>query len=81
MREGFSPHPWGWTSPKVRQRIAADVFPTPVGMDRREEDIMTIVTSFPHTRGDGPSVLTGTGQSFAFSPHPWGWTYYSHKLF
>ena len=31
--------------------------------------------SFPHTRGDGPSVINAISIDYQFSPHTWGWTH------
>ena len=31
-------------------------------------------TSFPHTRGDGPSWVDASSERIWFSPHTWGWS-------
>ena len=71
----FSPHPWGWTFIRPNRAPSNRVFPTPVGMDRRLPCILQSMTSFPHTRGDGPSPNSTALSPASFSPHPWGWTY------
>ncbi len=70
----FSPHPWGWTGASGCLFDWLAVFPTPVGMDRCGKFRGSSPRSFPHTRGDGPTLAAGTRLYWEFSPHPWGWT-------
>ena len=52
----FSPHPWGWTGNHELAYRSYNVFPTPVGMDRRQYSAQDRDIGFPHTRGDGPGL-------------------------
>ena len=54
--------------------VARDVFPTRVGMVRRNGIPFACRTSFPHTRGDGPKPGSVSLASIRFSPHAWGWS-------
>ena len=60
-RRMCSPHTWGWTVPEASRRPRYIVFPTHVGMDRFSRDFSSCCSSVPHTRGDGPAHVTGTG--------------------
>ena len=65
----FSPHTWGWTACDPHHRL--NVFPTHVGVDRLLFEF-DLCTSFPHTRGGGPTRQADANGRF--SPHTWGWT-------
>ena len=70
----FSPRPWGWTAVGGTQMASFNVFPTPVGMDRRSDSPARKPASFPHARGDGPNPSPVVHPTGLFSPRPWGWT-------
>ena len=55
----FSPHAWGWSEFRRRQRREIPVFPTRVGMVRTRTARQPWRRSFPHTRGDGPASSLG----------------------
>ncbi len=50
----FSPRPWGWSARDVVSQFGFGVFPTPVGMVRRDDIERINANRFPHARGDGP---------------------------
>ena len=70
----FSPRPWGWSGETDPRELSLLVFPTPVGMVRCEFGFPHIFASFPHARGDGPTVKTVKTINSKFSPRPWGWS-------
>ncbi len=70
----YSPHAWGWTVPHAPRRRQSSVFPTRVGMDRREKGQEKKINRIPHTRGDGPVLSDFNGCGYTYSPHAWGWT-------
>ena len=72
--EGFSPHAWGCTDDGGDRTPEALVFPTCVGMYRDADGIEEGRASFPHMRGDVPSLRMSIAHRFPFSPHAWGCT-------
>ncbi len=54
----FSPHAWGWSADLSARNRSSPVFPTRVGMVRWSRPIPSPPGCFPHTRGDGPWVLS-----------------------
>ncbi len=70
----ISPHAWGWTVHSRRLLDPASDFPTRVGMDRHQKSRRRSARRFPHTRGDGPNILSGQPSAKMISPHAWGWT-------
>ena len=54
------------------ERCAERVFPTHVGMFRSRSSITTPWPSFPHSRGDVPTVLFADVIRRMFSPLTWG---------
>ena len=70
----FSPHAWGWTGQRILPSASFNVFPTRVGMDRRNMETERGDVGFPHTRGDGPKPKAEAAEQTSFSPHAWGWT-------
>ena len=49
-------------------------------MDPRRLSVVSTVTSFPRTRGDGPVLWSSTMNSSAFPPHARGWTALTNML-
>ena len=74
FRLWYSPHAWGWTVGGSAGKGPILVFPTRVGMDRRNGFYVASLGCIPHTRGDGPCGLGAVGIPPAYSPHAWGWT-------
>ena len=70
----FSPRAWGWSEAKKWFGGIDEVFPTGVGMVRPQRVQRSQDPSFPHGRGDGPSVLTWRTPPTVFSPRAWGWS-------
>ena len=70
----YSPRPWGWTGLRTRDLRGAQVFPTPVGMDRAWTGSSSTCAGIPHARGDGPCVDWFFFDLRRYSPRPWGWT-------
>jgi len=70
----FSPRAWGWSAPIMRPAGAGEVLPTCVGMVRLREDLVGMVASSPHVRGDGPYAPHKLFFFRAFSPRAWGWS-------
>ncbi len=70
----FSPRPWGWTAYGPPTVDPDNVFPPPVGMDRKAHKMRFSKFGFPHARGDGPKVNEIAPIDGKFSPRPWGWT-------
>ena len=70
----FSPRPWGWSGRPGRIVRALLVFPTPVGMVRRNKFFTPSMACFPHARGDGPQFPNKQYPEKRFSPRPWGWS-------
>ena len=70
----FSPHAWGWSGAFVYAVWQPSVFPTRVGMVRRDDHWPLRRKRFPHTRGDGPKSSNTLTRHLLFSPHAWGWS-------
>ncbi len=51
---------------------AARVFPTRVGVNRRDPTGSRLYQRFPHTRGGEPTPLCWHCVRGLFSPHAWG---------
>ena len=68
----FSPHTWGCSGDVPLGGENAPVFPTHVGMFLGSMELLTILTGFPHTRGDVPDFFDYQAQYNTFSPHTWG---------
>ena len=49
-----------------------EVFPTRVGMNRKQAAQTGIIPGIPHTRGDEPQPVIGGQLFFQYSPHAWG---------
>ncbi len=73
-RDMYAPRPWGWTVARHVPAHLPEVFPTPVGMDRRTARAPPARTSIPHARGDGPQKPPSIAPMSRYSPRPWGWT-------
>ena len=72
--DAFSPPAWGWSGISCHVSLDVAVFPTRVGMVRRQVGKASHASCFPHPRGDGPlsnGQLTWRG---SFSPPAWGWS-------
>ncbi len=74
QRNPFSPHAWGWSALTFFAAHVIIIFPTRVGMVRIHPKHQRVCRHFPHTRGDGPSIVASSGLLSAFSPHAWGWS-------
>ena len=48
------------------------VFPTRVGVNRKDRGIGGVNDSIPHTRGGEPEDCTHADRLFLYSPHAWG---------
>ena len=48
------------------------MFPTYVGMNRKDPFGITLVDGVPHIRGDEPETLTDIEVKIMCSPHTWG---------
>ena len=70
----FSPHAWGWSGFTLDTPKNWEVFPTCVGMVRSTTVLISLSMSFPHMRGDGPSLPWRYDFERRFSPHAWGWS-------
>ena len=70
----FSPHAWGWSAIRAKLLALSGVFPTRVGMVRRDNKSRDRRRCFPHTRGDGPETIHSETLAAQFSPHAWGWS-------
>ncbi len=70
----FSPRPWGWSGVIMPKLPYMPVFPTPVGMVRRDGLQAVTCIGFPHARGDGPGQRMCMKIVYEFSPRPWGWS-------
>ena len=70
----FSPRPWGWSDWSECSYSCLCVFPTPVGMVRRNNRPRETRDGFPHARGDGPRGGVVIVWNRLFSPRPWGWS-------
>ncbi len=70
----LSPQPWGWSAAALPQLRQDKNVPTAVGMDRWNSRWPWSARSCPHSRGDGPGVLTFSSWLLKLSPQPWGWT-------
>ena len=76
-RKAFSPLAWGWSIFKILVHHPLQVFPTRVGMVRRRSKLSRRLSSFPHSRGDGPlgnDKVSGQPPLRSFSPLAWGWS-------
>ena len=72
LRKRSSPRPWGCFSPIRKVKGIAFVFPTPVGVFRRDRQGQSQTGSLPHARG---GVSTSSGAIWNWrrsSPRPWG---------
>ena len=72
MVRKFSPRPWGCSVRADLDGVHHVVFPTPVGMFRVRNLPEKGACSFPHARGDVPTVCAIAGGQSGFSPRPWG---------
>ena len=70
----FPPHARGWTHPHQQHRGPAHVSPARAGMDPWCGPPTSTCSSFPRTRGDGPTWDSRTATPTAFPPHARGWT-------
>src|SRR4051812_45524733 len=70
----FSPHAWGWSAHRRRDRPDFRVLPTRVGMVRAQPGGRDEPGGSPHTRGDGPIRRGSDPPRPLFSPHAWGWS-------
>ena len=70
--EEFSPLTWGCSGRLSGQAADKPVFPTHVGMFRPMIAYVFQSFSFPHSRGDVPSLDGQTVFGVAFSPLTWG---------
>ena len=57
----FSPHTRGWSRDSKARIASADVFPAHAGMVRTLALVATPCSSFPRTRGDGPTQFSYYG--------------------
>ena len=55
-------------------RLFSEVFPTRVGMVRKDSGVEDARSSFPHPRGDGPQTTWPARPFTEFSPPAWGWS-------
>ncbi len=69
-----SPRVWGWTGADAVGQATLDVFPTGVGMDRRQRADCLKSRGVPHGCGDGPSQFCLEVVDLQCSPRVWGWT-------
>ena len=67
-----SPHPWGCFPVRQSAPKPQGVFPTPVGVFLKEQEIQNLFAGLPHTRGGVSRHKPGTAQGSPSSPHPWG---------
>ena len=65
---------WGWSVIDFLPRLQVPVFPTYVGMVRRQGGRRERRNRFPHVCGDGPSEWGADYESNLFSPRMWGWS-------
>ena len=72
--QACSPREWGWTARLVVGHRGASVFPTRVGMDRFEDNAITLRAGVPHASGDGPRLARYAVPLKGCSPREWGWT-------
>ena len=70
----FPPHARGWTRSLAAYASCGRVSPARAGMDRSRRSSSRPRTSFPRTRGDGPSWDSRTSSRCRFPPHARGWT-------
>ena len=73
-QRAFSPRAWGWTGPPSPPPGEVTVFPTRVGVDRRQPRRGGGLPRFPHARGGGPFFEGLKVIRDPFSPRAWGWT-------
>ncbi len=73
----FSPHAWGWTYISWLRHDLMTVFPTRVGVEPSLAIVHPVGKGFPHTRGGGLPSAGGALLRESFSPHAWGWTYFT----
>ncbi len=69
-----SPRAWGWTVFVEKYGPEPAVFPTRVGVDRRDERRGVAALSVPHARGGGPMSHGSLIGLPSCSPRAWGWT-------
>ena len=70
-----SPREWGWTAQSAVASNYGTVFPTRVGMDRRNQASQAFKTCVPHASGDGPTTWQDNSNLIPCSPREWGWTF------
>jgi len=70
----FSPRVWGWSGSAHGAGRRERVFPTRVGMVRRNTPMSDFSSSFPHACGDGPNLRRDVRRRAPFSPRVWGWS-------
>ena len=70
----YSLRPWGWTDQQRQPDGKAEVFPTPVGMDRCVSASGGARGRIPYARGDGPVIELKPVWVDKYSLRPWGWT-------
>ena len=76
----FSPREWGWSGKGGARRCHRCVFPTRVGMVRKQNVDCRRLFGFPHASGDGPQLLDRALAVATFSPREWGWSETSAQL-
>ena len=70
----FPPHTRGWTRHHYPEGGRQDVSPAHAGMDPPHPCRRSGSSSFPRTRGDGPSPVSEYCKDSGFPPHTRGWT-------
>ena len=68
----FSPLTWGCSGHGIYLDREFCVFPTHVGMFRRQKREANCLVSFPHSRGDVPNRKSRSARRRRFSPLTWG---------
>ncbi len=67
-----SPRPWGCSVSFSQGSINQQVFPTPVGVFRREDMVYRLAWGLPHARGGVPQRRYQMATLRVSSPRPWG---------
>ena len=80
-RSAYSPPAWGWSVVASAELECETVFPTRVGMVRRQPQPAGERRRIPHPRGDGPENSEPQSGSPAYSPPAWGWSGPMNPLF
>ena len=70
----FPPHTRGWTSYEIKRIQEMAVSPAHAGMDLTVILLLSMLYSFPRTRGDGPDSVDSAAAKAEFPPHTRGWT-------